>query len=117
VYSPQGSTSSGGIPVSAEGVAGSTSGVADDAVQVDVYSDFMCPFCSLFEQTNGELLAELRESGDIALTYHPVAILDRFSEGTAYSTRAVTAAALVADQAPESFVALNDLLFANQPAE
>lgn len=117
VHSPQGSTLSGGIPVGADGVAGSTSGSADDAVEVEVYSDFMCPFCALFEETNGPMLAELRESGDIVLTYHPVSILDRFSEGSAYSTRSATAVALVADQAPEAFVELNDLLFANQPAE
>jgi len=114
---PEGSTLSGGIPVGPDGVAGVTEGAADDAVTVAVYSDFMCPICSQFEQINGETLAELRESGDIVLEYHPVTILDRTSQGTAFSTRSATAAAFVASEAPEEFVAFVDAMFANQPEE
>ena len=114
---PQGSTLSGAIPVGPEGIAGTTEGAADDAVVVSVYSDYICPFCALFELTNGPVLDELREAGEIIVEYHPVAILDRASLGSAYSTRSVTAAALVADRAPEAFVAFNSALFANQPAE
>lgn len=114
---PQGSTASGGIPVGADGVAGSAAGSAADAVVVQVYSDFMCPICGVFEELNGATLTELREAGEIVVEYHPVAILDRYSLDTAYSTRAATAVALVADQAPEAFLAFNDALFANQPEE
>ena len=63
---------------------------------VAVYSDYLCPICGVFEQTNGATLDELRQSGEIVLEYHPVSILDRKSGGTAYSTRSATAAALVA---------------------
>jgi protein-disulfide isomerase len=114
---PQGSTLSGGIPVGPEGVAGTTEGAADDAVVVAVYSDYMCPICGLFEQANAATLDEMREAGEIVVEYHPVAILDRASLGTAYSTRSVTAAALVADRAPEAFLAFNEAMFASQPAE
>lgn len=114
---PTGATDKGGILLDAEGVAGSNGGANDDAVPVVVYADFMCPICNTFEQTNGETLAQLREAGEIALEYRPVAILDRYSQGTNYSTRAATAAGLVADRAPEQFLAFHDALFANQPAE
>lgn len=114
---PPGSTMSGGIPVGKDGTAGVTTGAADDAVTVAVYSDFFCPICSQFESINAETLAQLRESGDIVLEYHPVAILDRVSQGTAYSTRSATAAAFVASKAPDAFVDFVQVLFDNQPAE
>lgn len=114
---PQGATESGGITVGADGIAGSTAGSAADAVVVQVYSDFMCPICGVFEELNGPMLAELREAGEIVVEYHPVAILDRYSQGTAYSTRSATAVVLVADQAPETFLAFSDGLFANAPEE
>ena len=114
---PAGSTLSGGIPVGADGVAGSTATPATDAVVVAVYSDYLCPICGVFEQTNGATLDELRQSGEIVVEYHPVSILDRSSGGTDYSTRSATAAALVAAQAPEAFVAFHNALFTNQPAE
>ena len=115
---PAGSTLSGGIPVGADGVAGSTATpAAADAVVVAVYSDYLCPICGVFEQTNGATLDELRQSGEIVVEYHPVSILDRASGGTAYSTRSATAAALVAAEAPEAFVDFHNALFTNQPVE
>ena len=115
---PAGSTLSGGIPVGADGVAGSTATPATaDAVVVAVYSDYLCPICGVFEQTNGATLDQLRQSGEIVVEYHPVSILDRSSGGTAYSTRSATAAALVAAQAPEAFVDFHNALFTNQPVE
>lgn len=114
---PAGSTLSGGIPVGPDGVAGDTTGAAADAVTVALYSDFMCPICAGFEQINGKTLADLRESGDIILEYHPVSILDRASEGTAYSTRSATAVALVAAEAPKFYVPFVDALFVSQPKE
>ena len=69
------------------------------------------------EQVNGPTLDQLRGDGTIVVEYHPVSILDGASLGTAYSTRAAAAVALVADQAPEAFIAFNTALFATQPAE
>src|SRR5665647_1489277 len=114
---PQGSTGSGAIPVGPEGVAGTVDGAAPDAVVVSVYADYMCPYCGQFEQVNGPTLDQLRGDGTIVVEYHPVSILDGASLGTAYSTRAAAAVALVADQAPEAFIAFNTALFATQPAE
>jgi len=114
---PQGSTGSGAIPVGPAGVAGTVDGAAPDAVVVSVYADYMCPYCGQFEQINGPILDRLRGGGTIVVEYHPVSILDGASLGTAYSTRAAAAVALVADQAPEAFVTFNTALFATQPAE
>lgn len=113
VDSPNGATASGGIVVGVDGVGAATEG----APEVAVYSDFMCPFCALFESTNGAMLEELREAGEATIVYHPVAYLDNASNGTNYSTRSAQALAVVADAAPEQFVAFNQALFANQPGE
>lgn len=115
VSAPATANEAGGIPVGQDGVAGAETGPQD--VVVAVYADYMCPICGAFEETNGQVLAELRQTGEIVVEYRPVAILDRFSQGTQYSTRAAAAAALVADRAPEAFITFNDLLFANQPEE
>lgn len=105
----------GGIPVGADGVAGTTSG--EEAVVVDVYSDYMCPICAAFEVATTDELAALREAGEITVVYHPIAILDRYANGTMFSTRSAAAAGLVADQAPEQFVAFHEAMYDNQPEE
>ncbi|MGY1855445.1 DsbA family protein [Modestobacter sp. SYSU DS0290] len=92
-------------------------GQADAPVTVSVYTDFQCPVCQRFEQTNGATLDQLVADGDILLEEHPIAILDRVST-TDYSTRSLNAAAVVADEAGiDAFEQFADLLFANQPAE
>lgn len=113
---PQASdTETGGIPVGSGGVVGED--VPTDAPQLDIYLDFMCPVCGQFEDINAEDIAAMRENGDIQLNYHPVSILDRYSNGTEFSTRAANAAATVADAAPANFVDFVDGMFANQPEE
>ncbi len=113
--SPSNSLENGGIPVGSSGVAGDLDD--GDPVVVDLYFDFMCPYCNYFEQINAADMDELRESGDIQVNYHPIAILDRYSNGTNYSTRSANAAAVVADQAPEYFVEFVSAMFASQPEE
>jgi protein-disulfide isomerase len=112
---PAGSDATGGIPVGSTGTVGVD--VPEDVTRLDIYEDFMCPICNQFEQTNAADIDALRESGDIAVYYHPISILDRASMGTEYSTRAANAAATVADQAPEHFHAFAEALYANQPEE
>jgi len=115
VTNPATGNDTGGIPIGADGVAGTDNGA--DAVEVGVYLDYMCPICGQFEDINGESLDALREAGDVTVVLHPVSILDRASQGTQYSTRSASAVAYVADQAPEALNEFNALLFANQPAE
>ena len=110
---PAYSNNHGGIIVGAEG-AGKPN---DGAKNVQVYLDFMCPYCGQFEDLNAADLAELREAGEINVTYHILANLDRLSMGTAFSTRSANAAVTVASDAPEYFVPFIEGMFANQPAE
>ncbi|MFC4631286.1 DsbA family protein [Promicromonospora alba] len=111
---PAGVVEQTGIPVGADGVAGTEN---EGAKTLDVYVDYMCPICGQFEAANAASIAEMREAGDLTLVVHPVSILDRVSQGTEYSTRAASAAAWVADQAPEQFSAFHDAMFASQPEE
>ncbi|WP_182113062.1 MULTISPECIES: thioredoxin domain-containing protein [unclassified Actinotalea] len=116
VSAPAAANDEGGIRVGEDGVARDID-VPEDAVVVTVYADFMCPICGQFEQVNGADLDELREAGEVVVEYRPVSILDRFSQGSQFSTRSATALALVADRAPEAFLGFNQALFASQPAE
>ncbi len=84
---------------------------------VDTYIDFMCPYCNQFEQTEGETIQGLVASGDITLNVYPVAILDRLSQGTEYSSRAASAMYAVAAADPDNAYAFLQALYANQPAE
>lgn len=111
---PAAATETGGIPIGASGEAGSTN---EGAVDVAVYLDFMCPICGDFEAMNGPTIDELREAGTITEVVYPVAILDRMSAGTQFSTRASAASYYVADKAPAQMSAFFDTMFANQPEE
>jgi protein-disulfide isomerase len=92
-------------------------GEQDAPVTVTVYADYQCPVCQRFEEANAGTLAQLAADGRILLEQRPIAILDRFST-TDYSTRALNAAAVVADEAGiDAFSQFSQLLFADQPAE
>ena len=77
----------------------------------------MCPICGYFEQTQGPTLDQLRQDGTADVCYHPISILDRASQGTAFSTRAASAAALIAQEAPDKFLTFTTAMFVNQPKE
>jgi protein-disulfide isomerase len=107
---PAGSTLSGAIPVGPAGIAGSTEGAAEDAVVVSVYSDYLCGYCALFEETNAAALAELREAGDIVVEYHTIAIYP----DSPPDVQLAAAAALIADRAPEAFLDFHHAVMAYQ---
>ena len=91
-------------------------GSADAPVTMDVYEDFQCPVCAQLEATAGDTIAGLVDDGTVQVRYHGMAFLDRAST-TEYSTRALNAAAVVAESGTDAFRAFHDLLFANQPEE
>lgn len=116
VVAPASAHADGGIPVGPGLVAGTDSGPG--AVVVDVLFDYRCPYCADFEAVVGPELTRLADSGAITLVYRPVSFLDERAEGSRqYSTRAATAAAIVADRAPAHFVAFHEALMANQPGQ
>ncbi|MFU0804736.1 MAG: Thioredoxin domain-containing protein [Pseudoclavibacter caeni] len=91
----------------------------DGRLVVTVYADFMCPACGSFEQTYGQYLSTQAQAGNIDLEIHPVGLLDRYSSGSKYSTRAAAAAASVANYAPDHFMDFFTTLFQDgvQPSE
>lgn len=91
------------------------SGVLD----IRLYVDYRCPYCSIFEQENGETLAQLVDDGAATLELVPLTFLDRVSQGSAYSSRAAAAVACVVDGQPEAAWAAHSALLAPevQPAE
>jgi protein-disulfide isomerase len=92
--------------------------VDDDGVaDIVVYVDYLCPFCGQFETTNGEQIEALVAEGAATLEIHPLSFLDSASRNTEYSTRAANAVACVANFDPDSVLAVNTALFANQPEE
>lgn len=89
----------------------------DEPLYIVAYVDYLCPFCYQFESTNAGQIRALIEAGQAALEVHPIAILDRASQGSRYSTRAANAAACVASLQPAAFLDAHEALFANQPPE
>lgn len=92
-------------------------GKAEAPVKLEVYLDYMCPYCGRFELANGEEISRLVAEGTVRLELHPLAFLDRMSDGTRYSTRTANAVVTVADKAPDKALAFSNALFARQPAE
>ncbi|MDR1711949.1 MAG: thioredoxin domain-containing protein [Propionibacteriaceae bacterium] len=90
---------------------------AQPKATLDIYSDYMCPYCGQFERANQLDLERLLEAGKIKVNYHLMSFLDSTSEGTKYSTRAASDALEVAKNAPGSFLAFHNGLFDNQPSE
>lgn len=91
-------------------------GPTDAKVVVDVYEDFMCPFCGQFEQASRPLVASY-DGKSVEFRYHVIAFLDRASS-TQYSTRATNALAVVLDTSgPEVAKKFHDLVYEDQPEE
>ena len=88
--------------------------IGEGAVRVDVFIDFLCPFCQRFELSSGDALAALAGAGRASVAYHPMNFLDAAST-TRYSTRAAAAAGCAADQG--RFVPYERALFVSQPPE
>ncbi|GHT81623.1 hypothetical protein FACS1894125_2730 [Actinomycetota bacterium] len=87
--------------------------------RVDVFVDFLCPYCGKFHSIWGEKLHFLEKRGYIKVKYHPLAWIDRFSQGTMYSTRSASAADLIAREEPEYLWDFICIMFDrnNQPKE
>jgi protein-disulfide isomerase len=95
----------------------STPNTSGTVADIRVYVDYLCPFCGVFENTNGTQMSQWVESGAATLEIHPISILTSKSAGTQYSLRAANAVACVANWSPEDFFAVNSALFAAQPEE
>ena len=101
-------------PVTADGVV-VTAGQAAAPVTIDVYEDYLCPYCERFENRSGADLDKALGEGKIKVNYHALNILDGRSVPPGYSTLAANAAlcAVPANIWP----AYHQRLYAQQPAE
>ena len=101
------------IPAGATG-EGDGIKVGAGPVRVDLFIDFMCPFCRRFELSAGPTLERLLHNDQASVVYHPMNFLDAAST-TSYSTRAAAASGCAADG--QRFTQYAHALFVNQPPE
>jgi protein-disulfide isomerase len=83
-------------------------------VRIDVFIDFLCPYCRQFELSAAEALADFAASGQASIAYHPMNFLDAAST-TNYSTRAAAASGCASDAA--RFAEYAHTLYVHQPPE
>ncbi|HYO85538.1 MAG TPA: thioredoxin domain-containing protein [Dermatophilaceae bacterium] len=105
---PAGATGpDGGIVVSGGGV------LKPGIPTLDVYADFQCPFCKVYDGLLGTTVENLATSGKANVVHHLKTFLDANLRNDA-SKRASNAAACAADAG--KFLAYRGIVFANQPA-
>ena len=116
VYASQSKNDAAGVVTPSVAVDDGTAfALGTGPVTIDVYEDFMCPVCHQFEDAAGDTIAQMVTDKKVTVRYHTVAILDRFSNGTEYSTRSAGAAAAAAEGG--KFKEYHDALYDNQPEE
>lgn len=92
-------------------------GQAGAPVTIDIYQDYMCPYCGQFERAQSADLKTLVDSGEARVVIHVMNFLDDSSNGAKYSTRAANAFVTVALKEPDKALAFNTALYADQPSE
>jgi len=88
-----------------------------DVVDIQIYYDYLCPNCGVFEERNGAQLRAWIETGAATVEFHPIAVFSSKAADTKYSARAANAAACVAEFSPDDFFEFHEALFADQPDE
>jgi protein-disulfide isomerase len=113
---PWGSTSQAAAtyPVAVDGVV-VTAGQPTAPVTIDVYEDFLCPYCERFETRNAADLTAALNEGKAKVNYHALNILDARTTPPGYSTLAANAALCAVPAG--IWPAYHQRLFADQPAE
>lgn len=104
------------VPAIIEGMVTKEAG-SEDPIQVIMYADAICPICKQFEDTNRVQIDALVEQGLVTMETRMVGLLDGFSQGSNYSSRAANMLACVADRAPDQYEAVATQVWAQQPAE
>ncbi len=90
--------------------------LGDGAVDVALWEDFQCPGCKAFEDSNGEMLRERVESGDITMTVHPLSFLDGTLDNDS-SVSAANAFGCATDAGEQQALDFHLTVYANQPTE
>ncbi|WP_459708240.1 DsbA family protein [Actinophytocola sp. KF-1] len=88
----------------------------DDAkVTLDVYEDFLCPACRVFEETYGDAIEKHVADGTVKVRYHMLPMLNERSDPPGYSMDSANAGLCAADAG--QFPAFHKSLFGDQPEE
>ncbi len=85
-----------------------------DAPVLAIYQDYQCPACKSFEDTFGDIVAEMAASGEVKLEYHTMTFLDANLRNDASYRAGVAAACADVAGAYEEY---HRVLYANQPQE
>jgi protein-disulfide isomerase len=93
---------------------GITIGQPGAKARIEIFADYLCPFCKQFEAETRSAVDKWVADGTASVKYAPVAILDDMST-TDYSTRAAAASGCAADGG--KFAEFSKALFDRQPAE
>ncbi|MFM6963649.1 MAG: DsbA family protein [Micrococcales bacterium] len=93
----------------------SASAPAKAPVEIVTYVDYQCPYCKLFENANLTQIQGWLNTGVATLEVRPLSFLDGRDTPNEYSSRAAAVALAVATYDPNSFFAVNEYLFKNQP--
>ncbi|KRV50141.1 hypothetical protein AQ490_17190 [Wenjunlia vitaminophila] len=106
------------VPSAASGTNGTVITYGDPKAEntLEIYEDPRCPYCALFEQTNGETVRHLADQGRFKVEYHFASFLDDRLGGKG-STSALNALGAAADRGPEAFADYHQVLFENHPDE
>ena len=96
------------------GASGVLVGSADAPVKFTVFEDFRCPVCKEAEAAIEPVYKQYITAGKLQVTYHAVRLLDANNTGTG-SRNGGNAVACAQDSG--QFVAMHDVLYANQPDE
>lgn len=110
--SPTATDTADTLQVAAADTYGLGVGDPDAPAKIEIFEDFLCPFCQEYEIAGRDALSEAALDGSAYIVYRPIAFLDE------YSARALNAFAVVLEQAgPEVALAFHDRLYDEQPAE
>ncbi|MEV5411788.1 thioredoxin domain-containing protein [Thermopolyspora sp. NPDC052614] len=81
---------------------------------LDIYEDFQCPYCKVFEESSGDTIKRLAAEGKVKVVYHPITL---FSQEPLKGNSLRAATALRCVQGGEPWIRLHDRFFAEQPDE
>ncbi|MCP2167924.1 DsbA family protein [Goodfellowiella coeruleoviolacea] len=90
-------------------------GKPDAKLTVDIYEDFLCPYCGLLEKSYGKQIEEQLAAGTFNVRYHLLPMLNNASDPPGYSLDSANAALCSADAG--KFEDFHASLFATQPEE
>ena len=110
--SPTATETTDTLQIAAADTYGLGVGDPDAPAKIEVFEDFLCPFCQEYEIGGRDALREAALDGSAYIVYRPIAFLDE------YSARALNAFAVVLEKSgPEVALAFHDRLYDEQPAE